>query len=89
MDQIPNHEFKIHFRFQGKVYSALLTMIQKNDHDEYHVVPDDEILKKVYGSQTIDNYYNQEMPLRGKNNKSEYINAILNGVQEFLDSKHS
>jgi hypothetical protein len=89
MDEPRKHEFKINFSFQNKPYTALLTMDQKEDHDEYRVIPDDEALAKEYGSQTINNYFNQKDPLRCQHNSNEYTKSIIAGIQEFLDSKHS
>jgi hypothetical protein len=89
MDDPKNHEFRINFSFLNTVYTASLTMTQKDDHDEYHITPDDAVLEKEYGSQTIDNYYNQKDPLRIQHIDNDYIRAVVKGVQEFLNSKHS
>lgn len=89
MEKGQNHEFKIHFSFQGIEYSAIMTMNQKEDHDEYHIIPNDDMLIKEYGSKTIDYYYNQKDPLRTLHQDSDYCKALVKGVQEFLESKHS
>lgn len=88
MEETPSHAFSIRFILKGIEYSASLTMNQKGDHDEYHVISKNEGLAKVYGSQTIDNYYNQKNPLRSRHPDSEYSKALIEGIQEFLDSKH-
>lgn len=85
----PPHLFKIHFNFREQLQTACLTMSQKTDHDEYHIMPDDVELAKEFGSQTIDFYFNQPDSLRSAHPKSDYLNSILKGVREFLDSKHS
>ena len=53
----PQHEFKITFSFENASHTARLTIVQKEDHDEYHIVPDDDLYVKKYGSQTIDNLF--------------------------------
>ena len=89
MDEAQTHAFKINFSFEKSSHTALLTILQKEDHDEYRVVPDEEVYLKKYGSQTIDNYFGQKDPLRCQHVGNEYTEAIINGVQEFLNAKHS
>jgi hypothetical protein len=89
MDDLKKDEFRINFSFQNRLYTASLTMIQKDDHDEYHITPNDATLEKEYGSQTIDNFYNQKDPLRSQHIESDYTRSIIKGIQEFLNSKHS
>jgi hypothetical protein len=83
------HLFRIHYNFRGQVQTASLKMSQKADHDEYYIVPDDEVLAKEFGAQTLYLYYNQHNPLRSTHLENDYIKSIMKGVQEFLDSKHS
>jgi hypothetical protein len=83
------HAFKIHFSYQNTPYTALLTISQKNDHDEYHVTPDDTVLLNKYGSLVINNYFDQKDPFRSQHVSDDYMNSIIKGIQEFLNSKHS
>ena len=89
MDDTKKHEFRINFSFQNHIQTATLTMIQKDDHDEYYIIPNDAQLEKKYGSQTIDNYYNQKNPLRSHHIENDYTRSIIKGIQDFLNSKHS
>ena len=85
----PPHVFRIYFNFRDRLQTGCLTMSQKTDHDEYHIMPDDIDLAKEFGSQTIDFYFNQPDSLRSAHPKNDYLNSILTGVREFLDSKHN
>jgi hypothetical protein len=87
--EVPAHVFRIQFSFRNKMNTASLTMLQQADHDEYHIIPDDEELAKEFGGQTLGLYYNQSIPLRSTHPENDYIKSIKKGVQEFLDSKHS
>ena len=89
MGVAPAHVFRIQFNFRDKANAASLTMSQMVDHDEYYIIPNDEELRKEFGSQTLSFYFNQKNPLRSTHPGNDYIKSIMKGVQEFLDSKHS
>ncbi|HEY4874988.1 MAG TPA: hypothetical protein VIH86_05410 [Puia sp.] len=88
-DQFKKHEFRINFSMQNKLYSATASMCQRTDHDEYHILPDDADLSKKYGSRILDLYFGQSKPVCQGNSNSEYTEAIVKGVEEYLNSKHS
>ncbi len=87
--QFKKHEFRINFHFQNKLYTATASMFQRAEHDEYHVLPDDSTLSKEYGSRIVDLYYDQPNPFRCRHPDSEYMKAIVKGVEEYLNSKHA
>jgi hypothetical protein len=88
-EKFKKHEFRINFKIQNRSYSATASMSQRADHDEYHILPDDDALSKEYGSQIVDLYFGQSKPVSKGHSDSEYARAIIKGVEEYLNSRHS
>ena len=87
--QFKKHEFRINFQFQSKLYTATASMFQKEDHDEYTVLSDDSTLSKEYGSRIVDLYYDHSNTFRCRHPDSEYMKAIIKGIEEYINSKHA
>ncbi len=71
--QFQKHEFRINFHFQNKLCSATASIFQRDEYDEYRVLPDDSVLSKEYGSRNLDLYYGQPNPFRCRHPDSEYM----------------
>ena len=60
---LANHEFRINFYFKNKSFTASVTIVQKEDHDEYFIFPNDAALATQFGNQIIYIYITTQISL--------------------------
>jgi hypothetical protein len=80
--------FEIVFIFEGRRRLATVSTINKRDHLQYTIIPQDDDMQELYPTQVI-----REMPGKGlepvlaakTDEAKEYAEAILAALSKFLD----
>ncbi|MDP4149799.1 MAG: hypothetical protein Q8927_10785 [Bacteroidota bacterium] len=80
--------FEIVFIFEGRRCLATVSTINKRDHLQYTIIPQDDDIQELYPAQVI-----REAPGKGlepafapkTDEAREYADAILAGLSKFLD----